>query len=228
MIKTTEGEALRLINAALQHEPRLCHFGLGVYDERRKLRDLGPAAVADELAAERDSLCRSPSEVAAAADWIACQERSPNWNEKHSSYGYKHCVEQWFRGRGHGVYVANGAFIAAAIGLGWQHRAVGPNAQFCFSERTVLDPGAGEGCFVYFIKAGDGAVKIGQSADVEKRLEQLRTGNHLPLSLLAKTRCASVADALDLERELHARFARLRLEGEWFKLHTDILKAAGL
>lgn len=71
------------------------------------------------------------------------------------------------------------------------------------------------GTYVYFIQAGDerGPVKIGYSCDVEKRLESLQTGNHLSCRVIAKF---PHADAPEIERKLHSRFANQRLEGEWF------------
>ena len=69
--------------------------------------------------------------------------------------------------------------------------------------------------WLYFIQAGppNGAVKIGYSVDVEKRLGQLRTANALELRLLAKI---EYANAEDIERRVHAELADLRLAGEWF------------
>lgn len=226
MLETSEADARVLIERALRSAPRLGHFGMGIYDEKDKLRTIGRQAVDAELAQERDSLRSAVDEVRAAADWISRQERSTRENKNHSSYGYKHKVESWFRKRGHSVYVANGSFIAAAVGLGWNPVAIPDciaNVAFCFDERTVADPDYRAGCFVYFIAAKDAAIKIGQSLDVEKRLEQLRTGNHLELEVLAKIRCADVASAVELERELHSEFARLRLEGEWFRWDDEIL-----
>jgi len=75
---------------------------------------------------------------------------------------------------------------------------------------------------VYLIQAGDdqGPVKIGFSDNVKNRLESLRTGNHLPLRLIAEIECPS---ASDLERALHGEFAPLRMEGEWFRFDHQIL-----
>jgi Meiotically up-regulated gene 113 len=76
--------------------------------------------------------------------------------------------------------------------------------------------------FLYFVQAGgaDGPVKIGYSGDVEKRLEALKTGNHLELTLRLKHEHDR---AFDLERALHAELAVHRLEGEWFE-HTPKLE----
>lgn len=225
MLETSASDAHLLIERSLRSEPRLGHFGMGVYDERKKLRINGADAVATELEKERADLRLAVDEVRAAADWISRQERSARANKSHSSYGYKHHVERWFRKRGGNVYVANGSFIAAAVGLGWNLIPIpdSPNVGFCFAERTVADPDCRTGCFVYFIAAEQSAIKIGQANDVDKRVAQLQTGNHLELELLGKIRCADVASAVELERKLHGEFAHLRLAGEWFRWDDEIL-----
>jgi len=92
-----------------------------------------------EIERGREELRGAVAEVQAAADWIKRQSATKSFNTRHTSYGYKHAVERWWRARGVGVYVANGAFIAAAIGLGWDARIdrASPNVQFRFSEKTV-------------------------------------------------------------------------------------------
>src|ERR1017187_10363786 len=65
---------------------------------------------------------------------------------------------------------------------------------------------------VYFI-AADGAIKIGYSADVSKRMAQLQTGAACKLRLLAVYH--NVTNAT--EKRLHAVFSEHRLEGEWFR-----------
>src|SRR4029077_13210159 len=79
--------------------------------------------------------------------------------------------------------------------------------------------------YIYFIQAGDerGPIKIGFSADVEKRLASLRTGNHERLEVIAKIMTDSPAA---VESRLHEQFADLRLEGEWFKFDERIAMAA--
>jgi hypothetical protein len=64
-----------------------------------------------------------------------------SYNTHATSYGYKHTVERWIDNRGgpH-LYVANGSFIAAALGLGFKPKLTdwsSPNAYFQFSQRTV-------------------------------------------------------------------------------------------
>lgn len=66
---------------------------------------------------------------------------------------------------------------------------------------------------VYFLQVGeDGPIKIGTSEDVASRVAALRTASHAKLRLLAK-----VPGGIAEEHALHKRFARSRLEGEWFR-----------
>lgn len=70
---------------------------------------------------------------------------------------------------------------------------------------------------VYFI--GDGtAIKIGFSENVARRLRSIQTGHHLPLKILGTI----PASAID-ELTVHARFAHLRLRGEWFRIDPELL-----
>lgn len=71
---------------------------------------------------------------------------------------------------------------------------------------------------VYFIQAGLhlGPIKIGLARNVSQRIRELQTGNPARLYLLGLT-YARGYEASRLERELHRRFAPLRLSGEWFR-----------
>lgn len=66
---------------------------------------------------------------------------------------------------------------------------------------------------IYFIQeVPDGAVKIGYTGgDPYARLASLQTGNSKPLRVLA-----FAPGGPKEERDLHERFADLRLQGEWF------------
>lgn len=66
--------------------------------------------------------------------------------------------------------------------------------------------------WVYFIQEGeDGPIKIGCTKGLQGRLDQLQTGHARKLHLRA-----SFEGGREQERELHARFAEHRLQGEWF------------
>ncbi len=72
--------------------------------------------------------------------------------------------------------------------------------------------------FVYFLECG-GFIKIGYTRrSAEERIADMSTANPLPISLLA-TMKASPRD----EKFLHARFAELRVQGEWFKKERALL-----
>lgn len=74
-------------------------------------------------------------------------------------------------------------------------------------------------CFVYFVQEGsDGAIKIGYARGVASRLALLQAGNPRPLRLLA-----AIQGARSVEYELHARFAYLRLFGEWFSPGSELV-----
>ena len=66
--------------------------------------------------------------------------------------------------------------------------------------------------YVYFIQSGSsGPVKIGLSADPERRTRQLQTGNPHTLELRHV-----IPGNVGIERQLHVRFAPARIRGEWF------------
>ena len=72
--------------------------------------------------------------------------------------------------------------------------------------------------YVYFITAGDVAVKIGYAMQPESRLQALQPGHHLELKI-----AALIAGGQPLEREYHQRFKQHRLRSEWFALHPEIV-----
>ena len=73
--------------------------------------------------------------------------------------------------------------------------------------------------WVYFIRAGDSAIKIGSAASVTGRLGELQVGNHEELTLLLAVRIELLT-----ERGLHERFAHLRIRGEWFRAAPELLE----
>lgn len=64
---------------------------------------------------------------------------------------------------------------------------------------------------VYFIQCASGEIKIGTARDVAQRLNRLQTAHPEALRVLAV-----LPGGLGLERELHERFADIRVGGEWF------------
>ena len=73
---------------------------------------------------------------------------------------------------------------------------------------------------VYFIRSEKThAIKIGFTAGkIENRLSTLQTAHPYKLQVLATSR-----GNREYEKALHERFARLRLKGEWFGPHPDLL-----
>lgn len=66
---------------------------------------------------------------------------------------------------------------------------------------------------VYYIRADNGAIKIGYtSKDVNSRLQSLSTSSPLDLELVA---CEN--GGLKLERQRHDEYAKSNIRGEWFK-----------
>ena len=70
---------------------------------------------------------------------------------------------------------------------------------------------------VYYVRRGDGAIKIGTTTKPADRWAALRW-EHGPLEILL-THCGDG----ERERQMHARFADLRLEGEWFRAELELL-----
>lgn len=146
LYETRADEARRLIDTALENKPSLTPAGIGL--ERSTVERHGGNHQA-ALATERDHLRTHPkfvSQVQRATDWIKRQSPIKSFNTRHSSYGYKHMVESWWRQknemfRGPDSYVANGAFIAAAVGLGWEmeHDVHSLNAHFKFSQKSLRE-----------------------------------------------------------------------------------------
>jgi hypothetical protein len=78
--------------------------------------------------------------------------------------------------------------------------------------------------YVYFFRHGDDdQFKIGQTANVERRLKQLQTGSPKPLTVFD---VIETADAKDVEAFLHRRLAHKCLIGENFALTPAEIRAA--
>ncbi|ELR23363.1 uncharacterized protein ACA1_069470 [Acanthamoeba castellanii str. Neff] len=81
---------------------------------------------------------------------------------------------------------------------------------------------------VYFIAASPyrDECKIGHSANIIKRRQQLQTGNAARLEVLYTIAQPSAGEARMLEQALHAYLAHRQLQGEWFRLSRDEVRAA--
>lgn len=69
---------------------------------------------------------------------------------------------------------------------------------------------------IYVVRSEPGPIKIGIAAHPRKRLSQLRTSSHVPLSLYYSAE--GLGDVCELERRVHALLGEHRLAGEWFKI----------
>jgi hypothetical protein len=75
--------------------------------------------------------------------------------------------------------------------------------------------------YVYFMQAVDGGpIKIGWAKDPEKRLAAHQVSSASELKLLG-----AMWGTQDVERKWHARFAHLRIRGEWFEGTEALLRA---
>lgn len=113
---------------AVRDVPQLTPFGIGVHYSYYRL---SKEAVALEIQKQQSELSteRALRMVAASADWIKANRKDIDANR--SSFFHSHKVEQYRRGSGHpDPYVHNGCFIAAAVGLGYNWRIIGPNVIF--------------------------------------------------------------------------------------------------
>jgi hypothetical protein len=145
MPKTTIEEAKDLLAHAQREIPELTRFGVGVFSQTKVLREVGPDGLRKKVEEGRQELADHLDEIAMCADWAKLQQPTKAINRRHSSYGYKHHVESWCRKRNKcgedlPTYFANGSFIAAAVGLGFEFNRADPNVYFNFSERTVKAP----------------------------------------------------------------------------------------
>jgi len=90
-------------------------------------------------------------------------------------------------------------------------------------EKFGVDPGwtqiTGPGA-LYFAKAKNGLIKIGQSGDPDRRLRDLQTMSPIPIDMVL------VLDGMAAsEGALHEWFADSRTHGEWFRPTDRLLDA---
>lgn len=127
---TTAQRQLSELDTIMEDYPRLCYFGMGVFDELRKT----PAQREGELAAGRTQLRDIAAEIFETAEWLR-DHLTPIKTPGVNSYRLKHIVE-----RALGRYVTNGEVIAAALIVGYPHHYLGvssPNLEFGISARDL-------------------------------------------------------------------------------------------
>ena len=77
--------------------------------------------------------------------------------------------------------------------------------------------------FVYFLQSEQGgAIKIGYTTDIRKRIKTLQTAHPFPLKLLL-----AINGNIEDESKLHKEFKPFRLCGEWFRPDEYLLKRIG-
>lgn len=69
---------------------------------------------------------------------------------------------------------------------------------------------------IYFIRDGEGHIKIGMTEDIKKRMRALAYSTGKELTLYAKIDTPSRFKAAQLEKELHEQFKESNYQGEWF------------
>jgi hypothetical protein len=94
-------------------------------------------------------------------------------------------------------------------------------AQIEADKQTIIDAGAIKGGCVYFIQGeSGGAIKVGFSTELAKRLSQLQTGFPDTLRLLL-----AIPGTQDREKAIHKRLSKYWLRGEWYKDTPEVREA---
>lgn len=128
-----------LVELAIQRDPMLTAFGLGVWKQRRMSR----VAFDEAFAKGRAELFtdRVLDEVETCAAWLSLQRPIKTLNRERGSHSFKHEVERWVdRTCKEHQYISNGALIAAALGLGFEFKQTewgSPNVYLNLSKRQL-------------------------------------------------------------------------------------------
>lgn len=86
------------------------------------------------------------------------------------------------------------------------------------NEAALADHMRTTGSVVYFVTPiRSRRVKIGTSTDFPSRLKAIQATNHVPLSVLLL-----MPGDIGTEGQLHQRFRKYRVRGEWFTLSDEI------
>jgi hypothetical protein len=72
---------------------------------------------------------------------------------------------------------------------------------------------------IYFVQGYNGAIKIGWADNVDRRVAELQSASPVELKELGRMHGSNVK-----EKELHTRFARYRIRGEWFEPAEELLE----
>ena len=117
----------------LANTPDLNAEGIGLSNIHGRLASADRAALVRQ---NQESLLNDLESCNRAYRWLRSREKLKSINKKHSSYELKHMTEKEVG------YVTNGAFIAAAIYLGFTFEANGdsPNVWLNISEKSLKNP----------------------------------------------------------------------------------------
>lgn len=127
------------IRATMERYPELTHFGMGIY--RRDIESLEDMDA--RFKRERQSLVEAVDECNKALRFLGHATKRKSINFKRTSYGLKHAVEHYMKCLPdvRNYYVANGAFICAAIHAGFdvkRGRTDSPNVSINISEKSPI------------------------------------------------------------------------------------------
>ncbi len=120
------------IAAVLEQIPQLHNWGVGLMDNWQRLPQDERRATIKQA---QEELLGSAEDCTRICQWLGSLSKIESINERHSSYGLKHMVEQ-----DRDIdYVTNGAFIAAAIHAGFKYKLAphSPNVMFNISEKSL-------------------------------------------------------------------------------------------
>ena len=125
LIKTDIAEIELVLQRVLQQERQIGVYGMSSGDRYGKPQEL----------------IKYLKEIAICRQWLGYASFRKTVNTRHTSYRYKHLVEDWAN-----TYIPNGAFIVAGISLDIPYKRVrfdSPNAYFAISEKCLVREASG-------------------------------------------------------------------------------------
>jgi hypothetical protein len=186
------------VRAVRDANPRLTHFGFGLYEQHR----LSVDAWRLEMSKSRDEMLsdQGVSEFERACEYLSLLDRIKTPNRKHNSYNLKHSAERYHRRHKYAddsvrAYVSNGMLLVAAYHLGFKVVPVSrtsPNAYLNVSSKSLREvaddrtplpqPDSGQhfrvlghnrGTFFYVPVGAQNVVALRASAHIPSKLVKL-------------------------------------------------------
>lgn len=119
------------LKTVMEKFPRLNSFGMGLYANGNGLIR---SEKIQQMKQNKESLLSRTEAICKIIEWLSRINKIKTINTKHTSYRYKHIVENDIG------YITNGEFIAAAIIAGFKPAFTthGPNASFNMSAKDWL------------------------------------------------------------------------------------------